>query len=232
MTPIPMPDKDGFYTCDICCMKIRVGNGGSKNFLQHSGSPGCLKVEQKGNSKPKASQPRTIHSYFTNATQSGASSKKTQAVAPGVVPFIMPQAAPPPRSSLPVPGHACDPLGEPRTTRGASACPEQGADGHTLALLANITHVAKELPLYIPEAEEHNNIALLGYGVNIEAIEHHVRCGPLGVKGLTRYIHGFVVAYGISGGLLEGKLKRLLKVIECMNQMDKSLTTACKPGFE
>ncbi|KAH9003649.1 hypothetical protein EDB86DRAFT_2826236 [Lactarius hatsudake] len=238
MTPIPTPDENGFYTCDICCMKIRVGDGGSKNFLQHRGSPGCLKAAKKSDSKPK----------------SGASSKKNQAVAPSVAPFITPQAAPPPRSSLPAPGRACDPLGEPRTTRRASARPEQGADGHALALLANITRVAKELPLHIPEAEEHDDIArvilaegpedpseawehldrglnwLLGYGVDIEAIEHCVRRGPLGVEGLTRYIHGFVVDYGISGGLLEGKLERLLKAIECVNQMDKSLTVTERRG--
>ncbi|KAH9005732.1 hypothetical protein EDB86DRAFT_2795608 [Lactarius hatsudake] len=229
-------------------MKIRVGDGGSKNFLQHRGLPGCLKAAKKSDSKPKASQTRTIHSYFTSATQSGASSKKNQAVAPSVAPFITPQAAPPPRSSLPAPGRACDPLGEPRTTCRASAHPEQGADGHALALLANITRVAKELPLHIPEAEEHDDIAcvilaegpedpseawehldrglnrLLGYGVDTEAIEHRVRRGPLGVKGLTWYIHGFVIDYGISGGLLEGKLERLLKAIECVNQYSLTVT--------
>ncbi|KAH9165187.1 hypothetical protein EDB89DRAFT_1858599 [Lactarius sanguifluus] len=233
-------------------MKVRVGDGGSKNFLQHRGSPGCLKAAKKSNSKldskPKASQTRTIHSYFASATQSGASSKKNQGVTPSVAPFIVPQATPPPKSSLPVPGRACDPLDEPRTTRRASARPEQGADGPALALLANITRVAKELPLHIPEAEEHNDIArvilaegpedpseawehldhglnrLLGYGVDIEAIEHRVRRGPLGVKGLTRYIHGFVVDYGISGGLLEGKLERLLKAIERVNQYLLTMT--------
>ncbi|KAH9021614.1 hypothetical protein EDB85DRAFT_2278387 [Lactarius pseudohatsudake] len=197
---------------------------------------------------------KTIHSYFASATQSGASSKNNQAVAPSVAPFIVPQAAPPPRSSLPAPGRARDPLDEPRTTRRASARPEQGADGHALALLANITRVAKELPLHIPEAEEHDDIArvilaegpedpseawehldrglnrLLGYGVDIEAIEHRVRRGPLGVEGLTRYIHGFVVDYSISGGLLEGKLERLLKAIERVNQMDKSLTVTERRG--
>ncbi|KAH9168605.1 hypothetical protein EDB89DRAFT_1909186 [Lactarius sanguifluus] len=249
MTPIPTPDEDGFYTCDICCMKVRVGDGGSKNFLQHRGSPGCLKAAKKSDSKldskPKASQ---------TATQSGASSKKNQGVTPSITPFIVPQAAPPPKSSLPAPGRACDPLDEPRTTRRASARPEQGADGPALALLANITCVAKELPLHIPEAEEHDDIAcvilaegpedpseawehldrglnqLLGYGVDIKAIEHRVRRGPLGVEALTRYIHGFVVDYSISGGLLEGKLERLLKAIERVNQMDKLLTMTERRG--
>ncbi|KAH9001812.1 hypothetical protein EDB86DRAFT_2827580 [Lactarius hatsudake] len=239
--PTPTPDEDGVYTCNICHMRIWVGYGGWKNFLQHRGSPGCLKAAKKGDSKPKTSQTNTINSYFVKATQSGTSSKKNQAQNQ-VVPLVVPQAAPPPRSSLPVPGLLRDPLGEPRTMRRASARPEQGADGHTLALLANIAHVAQELPLQIPEAEEHDDIArvilaegpedpseawehldhglnrLLGYGVDIEDIAHRVWCGPLGIEGLTRYIHGFVVDYGITGGLLEGKLERLLKAIEHVNQ--------------
>ncbi|KAH8982058.1 hypothetical protein EDB86DRAFT_2834542 [Lactarius hatsudake] len=243
--PTPTPDEDGVYTCNICRMRIRVGYGGWKNFLQHRGLPGCLKAAKKGDSKPKTSQTNTINSYFVKATQSGTSSKKNQAqnqVVPLVAPQAAPPLAPPPRSSLPVPGLPRDPLGEPRTMRRASARPEQGADGHTLALLANITRVAQELPLQIPEAEEHDDIArvilaegpedpseawehldrglnrLLGYGVDIEDIAHCVRRGPLGIEGLTRYIHGFVVDYGITGGLLEGKLERLLKAIEHVNQ--------------
>ncbi|KAH9013987.1 hypothetical protein EDB85DRAFT_1876665 [Lactarius pseudohatsudake] len=239
VSPTPTPDEDGVYTCDICRMRIRVGYGGWKNFLQHRGSPGCLKAAKKGDSKPKTSQTNTINSYFVKATQSGTSSKKSQAQN-----RVAPHAAPLPRSSLPAPGLPRDPLGEPRTTRRASARPEQGADGHALALLANITHVAQELPLQIPKAEEHDDIArvilaegpedpseawehldrglnrLLGYGVDIEDIAHRVRRGPLGVEGLTRYIHGFVVDYGISGGLLEGKLERLLKAIERLTLSD------------
>ncbi|KAH9040244.1 hypothetical protein EDB84DRAFT_1647330 [Lactarius hengduanensis] len=238
--PTPTPDEDGVYTCDICHMRIRVGYGGRKNFLQHRGSPGCLKAAKK-DSKPtgKTSQTNTINSYFVKATQSGTSSKAQNRVA-----RVAPQAAPPPRSSLPAPG----------PQRRASARPEQGADGHALALLANITRVAQELPLQIPEAEEHDDIArvilaegpedpseawehldrglnrLLGYGVDIEDIAHRVRRGPLGVEGLTRYIHGFVVDYGIAGGLLEGKLERLLKAIERVNQMDKLLTVTERRG--
>ena len=42
--PIPTPDDDGNYTCDMCHQKVHVGSGGTKNFLQHQGSPGCLKA--------------------------------------------------------------------------------------------------------------------------------------------------------------------------------------------
>ncbi|KAH8987652.1 hypothetical protein EDB92DRAFT_1948499 [Lactarius akahatsu] len=135
----------------------------------------------------------------------------------------------------------------------ASAHPEQGADGHALALLANITCVAQELPLQIPEAEEHDEIAriilaegpedpsegwehlyhglnrLLGYGADIEDIAHCVRHRPLGVEGLTWYIHGFVIDYGITGRLLEGKLERLLKAIEHVNQRGRHTIASVSP---
>src|SRR5882757_1841886 len=61
------------FTHVICSMKVRVGCGGSKNFMQHRGLPACLKIAKKGNLKPKAGQTKTIHSYFTKATQGGTS---------------------------------------------------------------------------------------------------------------------------------------------------------------
>ncbi|KAH8990553.1 hypothetical protein EDB92DRAFT_1864458 [Lactarius akahatsu] len=66
--PIPTPDKDGIYTCNICRTKVRVGRGGHKNFMQHSGSPRCLRAAKKGELKSQKSQTRsrmrTLHSYF------------------------------------------------------------------------------------------------------------------------------------------------------------------------
>ncbi|KAI9442167.1 hypothetical protein H4582DRAFT_1259460 [Lactarius indigo] len=67
--PIPTPDKDGVSTCNICHMKVRVGCGGDRNFMQHRGSPKCLRAAQKGELKSQESQTRsrtrTLHSYFT-----------------------------------------------------------------------------------------------------------------------------------------------------------------------
>lgn len=41
-----------------------------------------------------------------------------------------------------------------------------------------------------------------------------VQQGPWGIDGLTQYIRGFVVDYGIAGTLLERKLERLSKAID------------------
>ena len=220
-------------------MKVRVGCGGSSNFLQHRGSPRCLKAEKWRNSKPKASQMKTINSYFTKATQGGTSSEQNQAQNGGAPDS---EAVPHPRSFLLMPGLPHEPFGESRTKPRISARPDQGPDAHALALLADITRAAQELPSHIPEAEEHEDMArvvlagwpedpseawghldhglnrLLGYDVDIEDIAHRVRRGPLGVEGLTRYIHGFVVDYSVPGGLLEGKLEKLSKAIEFVNQ--------------
>jgi hypothetical protein len=135
---------------------------------------------------------------------------------------------------------------EPRThgSTSANAVTSQLArpDAQALTLLNSITCAARELPSHIPEAEEDDDIArvvlaegpedtseawehldhvlnrLLGYGVDIEDIARCVRRGPLGVEGLVRYIRGFVVDYGVTGDLLEGKLDRLSKAIGLVKQ--------------
>ncbi|KAF8267318.1 hypothetical protein EI94DRAFT_1801802 [Lactarius quietus] len=246
MPPIVTPDEDGFYTCDLCCMKIRVGCGGSKNFLQHRSSLVCLRVAKK-REKPKTSQTNTIQSYFTKATYSGTSNQnnsqtkaqtknaqgQAQGTSKGARQGIAPKATPP---HLPTP----DPLRQ--ASPSVSAHPGPGPDAHALALLANITCAAQELSSLVPEADKDNDIAhvilaegpedpskawehldrglnrFLRYSVDVEDIALQVRRGPLGVEGLTRYIHGFVVEYSITGGLLEGKLEQLSKVIELVKQ--------------
>lgn len=114
------------------------------------------------------------------------------------------------------------------------------ADVYVLVLLARLDRAAQELPTHIPEAEPHDNIAcvlsvgdpddpseaweyldpvlnnLLGYSSSVEDIAQQVWHGPLGVEGLGRLIHRFVVNYGITGDLLEGKLGKLLEAIELL----------------
>jgi hypothetical protein len=179
----------------------------------------------------KATQGRT--NQGTRSEQTGAQN----GVAPKAAPKAAPQAAP-----HPTPGLPHEPLGEPSLEPRTSARPDAGPDAHALVLLASINHAAQELPSLVPKAEECDAIArvvlagrpedpsepwehldselnrLLGYGLDIEEIAQRVRRGPLGIKGLTQYINGFVVDYGITGALLEGKLERLSKAIELVIQ--------------
>jgi hypothetical protein len=68
--PIPMPEEDGNYTCDLCHQSIRVGDGGNKNFFQHHGSPGCLRAAKKIASTAKqAAKTVTITLFFSKATK-------------------------------------------------------------------------------------------------------------------------------------------------------------------
>jgi hypothetical protein len=136
--------------------------------------------------------------------------------------------------------HKCldGPLTVPRT----QVHPLQGPVGHTLSLLARIDRATEDLPSLVPLAEENDDMALvvsaggpedpskawehldrglnrlLGYGANLEDITQRMRRRPLGVEGLTQYIHGFVVDYSVTGELLEGKLERLYKAIEVVKQ--------------
>lgn len=166
--PIPTPDEDGHYICDICRLKIRVGCGGSKNFLQHRKSPACLRAAQKGTALPKASQMKTIHSYFSKAPLGGTSSRQTQgqttmqnAVLDTVTPKAKTKAAPGSGPPLPTPGQPRRKhLDEHRQAAPRPPeHPKQGPTAHALALLASVTDAAHDLPSLVAEACEDDHIA-------------------------------------------------------------------------
>jgi hypothetical protein len=164
--PIPTPDEDGVYTCDVCHLKVRVGCRGSKNFLQHRESPVCKRAAQKETAQPKASQMRTIHSYFTKATHSrtgqGTSSRQNQVnqAQNGITPKVTPKAAPASGSPLPIPGQLDKTLAKhPTAVPRPPAHPAQGPTVPALALLASITNAARDLPSLVPEAKEDDDIA-------------------------------------------------------------------------
>ena len=262
---IPTPDEDGIYTCDICHMKVRVGCGGLKNFMQHRKSPVCMKAAGKASKTTYAAKKvNTLQLYFPKTTKGGPTKGQTLSngvstavlnATPGLgrsANGIQSQATPPPTSTLtsslvlhpPALGLPDGPSaqGSRSTHNGPGTTQLKRPDAHALMLLKSITNAARELPSLIPEAEEHDDIVLvawagapedaseawehldhllnwlLGYGIEIEDIAQRVHRGPLGVEGLARYIHGFVVDYGVTGDLLEGKLGRLLKAIELVKQ--------------
>ncbi|KAH8987060.1 hypothetical protein EDB92DRAFT_2090923 [Lactarius akahatsu] len=186
--PILTPDKDGTYTCNICHTKVRVGYGGLKNFMQHRGSPGCLRAAKKGELKPQESQTgnrtNTLHSYFTktltpttrdgpnggpNQVQGGKQNGLTSEAPSEVTSASMAtlsvsanQSSAPPTSPL-VSSFLMSGLPhEPRVgSVSADSITSKSAhpNAHALSLLNSVTCAAQELPSHILEAEEGDDIA-------------------------------------------------------------------------
>lgn len=168
--PIPTPDEDGAYTCDICHSKIHIGCGGSKNFLQYQNLPACLRVAgQKGTGKGTAQSKamKTINSYFLSTMHGGTSSGQTgvqkavlNMVTPKLTPRAKAKAAPDSGPLPPNPSQQCKHLDEHRmAVPRPPEHPKQAPTLHALALLASITDAAHDLPSLVPEAEEDDDIA-------------------------------------------------------------------------
>lgn len=159
------------------------------------------------------------HSSQNEVTLSKQLSDSVSAAAPNAAPGLsanriqyeaVARSTPPPASAVLIPPTLGPPDG-PKVQGSLSTHNSSGTtqlkqpDTHALMLLKSITYAARELPSLVPEAEEHNNIALvawagapeetseawehldhmlnrlLGYGVDIEDIAQCVHCGPLGV---------------------------------------------------
>ncbi|KAH9047051.1 hypothetical protein EDB84DRAFT_1557861 [Lactarius hengduanensis] len=241
----PKPDDDGSYKCDLCHQKVRVGGGGAKNFMQHRGSSACLKAATT-KKKPQAIQMKTLTSFFSKVTHN-----HNTAVAPTGVSTCATSVSADDRSSvahtpsLPQSSLQSSTLLCQSNIQRSLSIESNGRplpDAYALELLARLDHAAQELPIHIPEAEVHDEIAcvlsvgepddpseaweyldpmlnrLIGYGSSVEDVAQRVRRGPLGIEGLGRLIHRFVVHHGVTGDLLEGKLGTLLKAIELLKE--------------
>ncbi len=139
--------------CDVCLQKVRVGSRGAKNFLQHCGSPGCLKTAKKV-TKAKADQTGkiTITSFFPKVISKGSSSTTVLA------------ACAPPFTSLPLtPSNLLHQPGI-ETVQLVNMQTSARPDTHAMALLARFDHTAQNLPSQIPEATESDDIACVVTG--------------------------------------------------------------------
>ncbi len=54
----------------------------------------------------------------------------------------------------------------------------------------------------------------LGFGQTTESISDKLRGGARGLTAMVQYLKEFVGRYQIDGGLLEGKIERLINVIQ------------------
>lgn len=88
----------------------------------------------------------------------------------------------------------------------------EAIDGDVLAKFAvELPVVSKEGAWEVLDPMLNN---LVGWGRSPEEVAGLIRRGAKGVEGLWKYIRGFVIEYGVSGALLEGKVRVLLNAME------------------
>jgi hypothetical protein len=220
--------RDGKVRCPVCDKDIKVGMGGLQNFRkQHN--PGVSKacklgLEKKRKATHQQSQPRLL-SFFT---------KQPRDMVPPTVPTPTRVIAYDRESTSS--GPHVTPIQAPVILKQASrTLPASGT--LALTLLATLEKEIGNLQA-LPEASEHDEIAvfaqsiptdlakddaweyldpllnrLLGFNRTAESISEALRGGERGLMAMVRYLKAFVGHYQIDGGLLEGKIKRLLDVI-------------------
>ncbi len=119
-----------------------------------------------------------------------------------------------------------------------TAPPESAPNTHTIRILATLEKAVESLPA-LPDASDSDEIALfsgnvptdlakeeaweyldpmlnrfLGFNRTAASIYNELRGGARGLSAMVRYLEDFVGRYEIDGVLLEGKIQRLINVIQ------------------
>jgi hypothetical protein len=204
-------------------MDIKVGMGGVRNFVkQHN--PGVSKacktnLEKKKKAGAHQQSQARLQAFFT---------KQPKALIPPTVPTPARVIAYAMESTASTP-HAMDTV-----SRTVSMSP----DTHAVNILATLEKAIDRLP-DLPEANESDEILMftqhvptdlakddaweyldpmlnrfLGFDQSKESISNKLRGGVRGLMAMVRYLKEFVGRYHIDGGLLEGKVERLVNVIQ------------------
>lgn len=199
--------------------------GGIQNFLkQHN--PGVSKIcqvtlEKKNKARAHQKSQPGLLSFFP---------KQPKALIPPTVPKPVPLIAYAMESTSEISGaHATGVT--PRTTSSAP-------NTHTVNILTTLEKAVANSPV-LPDASESDEIAVfsgsiptdlakdeaweyldpmlnrfLGYNRTAESIFNELRGGAKGLSAMVRYLKDFVGRYEIDGALLEGKIQRLVNVIQ------------------
>jgi hypothetical protein len=198
--------------------------GGLQNFWkQHN--PGVSKackvnLEKKKKATAHQQQPGLL-SFFT---------RQPKVLVPPTVPAPMRVIA-----------YAIEPTSSgPRVMPVISGIPSPVPDTHAVNLLVTLEKAVSNLPATaLPVAGESDKITVfaqsvptdlakdkaweyldpmlnrfLGFNRTAESISDELRGGERGLVAMVRYLKEFVSRYEIDGGLLEGKIQRLLDVIQ------------------
>jgi hypothetical protein len=246
-TPDPKPGDDGSYECDLCHQKVRIGGGGAKNFVQHRGSPACLKAakQNKTQANQAGNKTKTLLLFFSKVTHSPRT-----VVTPTSGPICttslltddnrssVARTHTLPQSRLRLPSPT---LSHQSSIQGSLSAEREGyrqPDAYALALLAKLDRAVQELPIDVPEAEAHDEIAcvlsvgdpddpseaweclypvlnrLLGFGSSLEDIAQHVR------RGLSCFVSDWSCFASVSYGLPLGPSSSILSYFPhacCLN---------------
>jgi hypothetical protein len=127
---------------------------------------------------------------------------------------------------------------EPRSMDTALRTASTRPDNHAVNILTTLEKAITKLP-DLPEASESDEISMfaqrvptnlaeedaweyfdpmlnrfLGFNQTAEIISNKLRGGAQGLTAMVRYLKEFVGRYQIDGGLLEGKIERLVNVVQ------------------
>lgn len=216
---------DGKVTCPACGKRISVGMGGRQNLVkQHrpGESKACQRNLKKKNKTGAHQQSQLeLPSFFM---------KQPKVFVPPAVPMPTPVIAYAMESELP-----------PPATHAMEVTPRQvplASNTHAVNVLAALEKAIERLPV-LPDASESDEIAVfsenvpmdlakeeaweyldpmlnrfLGFNRTSGSIYNELRGGERGLSAMVQYLKDFVHHYEIDGALLEGKVQRLVKVIQ------------------
>ncbi len=226
---------NGKVQCPVCRKDIKVGMGGLENFRkQHN--PGMSKVCQENLRKQNRADTQRAHQCSQPQIQTFFTKQQKDLIPPTVPTpdHVIVYAMESPSSGN---GGQDGGIADPSN---ASAIPNTLANDLLAKLEKSISNLLKTLP----DASETDEIAVfaqnipidmdrddaweffldlllncfLGFGRSIESISASLRGGEKGLTVMVRYLSEFVVQYKIDGGLLEGKILRLIEAIELQCQ--------------
>ncbi|KAJ7598326.1 hypothetical protein C8J56DRAFT_1091577 [Mycena floridula] len=222
---LPTINPNGTVTCPACHTDVNVGNVGLANWSKrHLGSDACAKnlVQWKADQQ-KAGQQNMLQGWFAK----GAAKKAAQVPPTVMAPALIQSLAPVVASSSVEPVVAL-PSGDP-------------VGLHYLAILRK---KVVTIPLSVPDGQVDENGAMaafgvdptgydpdeeawqtldpilnqfLGYGTTAEIVAGKVRRGLYGLDGLVAHLAHFIQERGITGNLLEGKMKVLMHALDILS---------------
>lgn len=201
--------------------------GGVQNFLkQHNPgrSKACKKyIEKKKKTNAHQQSQPAILSFFT---------KQPKDVIPPTIPVPTPVIA------YAMESKSTSQFSGSRATVNAPGMTSLAPNTHVVNILATLEKAVRNIPA-LPDATESDEIVVfsgsiptdlakedaweyldpilnrfLGFNRTSEDIYNALRGRPRGLSAMVRYLQDFTGQYQIDGALLEGKIERLVKVIE------------------